>query len=309
MAVLVTGYGGQVGYAVTERLRATVPVIATDLAPVEVPASSGHKPVFRPVDLADEGALRQLVRDVRPALIIHPGAYTNVDKAESDEAKANAVNGAAPGILAEEAARLGIPLIHISTDYVFDGASERPWKEDDRPAPLNAYGRSKLAGERAVAAAGGAGFILRSSWIFSARGQNFVKTMLRLGRERSELKVVADQIGAPTSAGFLATVITTLASRLLTSGMQPPAPRLFHVACAGETSWHGFAVEIFRQARSLGMPLQVRDVIPIPSEAYPSPARRPKNSRLDCSLARQVLGIAPPTWQAELALVLRELAS
>ncbi len=248
-------------------------------------------------DLSDPAACAAAIRQHRPEAVINAAAWTAVDRAEAEEAAALAVNGAAPGAMARACADLGAPLVHISTDYVFDGSGSRPWKPDDRPAPLNAYGRSKLAGEEAVRAAGGAHVILRTSWVFSAHGANFVKTMLRLGRDRDRLAVVADQIGGPTPAAGIAEACLTLA-RALRDG----APGgTYHHAGAPETSWAGFARETFRQA---GMAVTVTD---IPTADYPTPARRPLNSRLDCSASAADFGITQPDWRQDLAQVISEL--
>lgn len=248
-------------------------------------------------DLSDPAACAAAIRQHRPEAVINAAAWTAVDHAEAEEAAALAVNGTAPGAMARACADLGAPLVHISTDYVFDGSGSRPWKPDARPAPLNAYGRTKLAGEEAVRAAGGAHVILRTSWVFSAHGANFVKTMLRLGRDRDRLAVVADQIGGPTPAAGIAEACLTLA-RALRDG----APGgTYHHAGAPETSWAGFARETFRQA---GMAVTVTD---IPTADYPTPARRPLNSRLDCSASAADFGITQPDWRQDLAQVISEL--
>lgn len=248
-------------------------------------------------DLSDPAACAAAIRQHRPEAVINAAAWTAVDRAEAEEAAALAVNGTAPGAMARACADLGAPLVHISTDYVFDGSGSRPWKPDARPAPLNAYGRTKLAGEEAVRAAGGAHVILRTSWVFSAHGANFVKTMLRLGRNRDRLAVVADQIGGPTPAAGIAEACLTLA-RALRDG----APGgTYHHAGAPETSWAGFARETFRQA---GMAVTVTD---IPTADYPTPARRPLNSRLDCSTSAADFGITQPDWRQDLAQVISEL--
>lgn len=248
-------------------------------------------------DLSDPAACAAAIRQHRPEAVINAAAWTAVDRAEAEEAAALAVNGTAPGAMARACADLGAPLVHISTDYVFDGSGSRPWKPDARPAPLNAYGRTKLAGEEAVRAAGGAHVILRTSWVFSAHGANFVKTMLRLGRDRDRLAVVADQIGGPTPAAGIAEACLTLA-RALRDG----APGgTYHHAGAPETSWAGFARETFRQA---GMAVTVTD---IPTADYPTPARRPLNSRLDCSASAADFGITQPDWRQDLAQVISEL--
>ncbi len=253
-------------------------------------------------DLMDPAACAAAIRAHAPQLagggaVINAAAWTAVDKAEAEEAAATVVNGDAPGAMARAAAELGLPFLHVSTDYVFDGSGETPWKPRDPTGPLGAYGRSKLAGEEAVRAAGGTHLILRTSWVFSAHGTNFVKTMLRLGRERSHLRVVADQIGGPTPAGDIAAALLHLAAAL-----RDGAPGgTHHFAGQPETSWAGFARETFAQA---GLAVTVED---IPTAAYPTPARRPLNSRLDCSALGAAFGIAPPDWRQGLAQVTGKL--
>jgi len=251
------------------------------------------------VDLADPDACRDLVLDVAPSGIINAAAYTAVDRAEEDEALATRINGDAPAAMAQAAARLGVPFVHISTDYVFDGAGKQPVSPEHPTAPLGAYGRSKLVGEQGVKAAGGEAAILRTSWVFSAHGNNFVKTMLRLGGDRDKLTVVADQIGGPTPARDIAAACLTILDSLRDD---PGRAGLYHFAGAPDTSWAGFAREIMAQA---GLACVVED---IPTSAYPTPARRPLNSRMDCAtLAR--FGLERPDWRAGLALVLAELGA
>ncbi|MFN7268956.1 MAG: dTDP-4-dehydrorhamnose reductase [Cereibacter sp.] len=231
-------------------------------------------------------------------VVINAAAFTAVDQAESDEATARLVNGTAPGVMARAAAARGIPFLHVSTDYVFDGTGTAPWQPDDETGPLGAYGRSKLAGEHGVHAAGGRFVILRTSWVFSAHGTNFVKTMLRLGKTRAALAVVADQVGGPTAAGDIASALIEM-GRLLSLGLG--APGTYHFAGAPDVSWAGFAREIFHQA---GLQTQVTD---IPAAAYPTPARRPQNSRLDCSTTETVFGVPRPDWRKSLTKVLKDL--
>jgi len=248
-------------------------------------------------DLSDPAACAAAIRAQRPDAVINAVAWTAVDKAETEEDAATLVNGAAPGAMAQACADLDIPLVHISTDYVFDGAGTLPFRPSDPTAPLGAYGRSKLAGEVAVRASGARHVILRTSWVFSAHGANFVKTMLRLGADRPALRVVADQIGGPTPADAIAAACLTLADAL----REGAAGGTHHFAGAPETSWAGFARETFALA---GLPVTVED---IPSDAYPTPARRPLNSRLDCSALAADFGIMQPDWRAALAHVITEL--
>ena len=247
-------------------------------------------------DLLDPAACAAAIAGAEADVVINAAAYTAVDRAETDEAAALQVNGAAPGAMAQACADLGIPFLHVSTDYVFDGSGTAPWRPEDPVAPLGAYGRSKLAGEQAVRAAGGRHVILRTSWVFSAHGANFVKTMLRLGADRPALRVVADQIGGPTPAGGIAGALLTMADAL----RQGAAGGTYHYAGAPDTSWACFARETFAQA---GLAVTVED---IPTEAYPTPARRPLNSRLDCATLAD-FGIARPDWQQALAEVVSEL--
>jgi dTDP-4-dehydrorhamnose reductase len=248
-------------------------------------------------DLADPATCAAAIHAHRPEAVINAAAWTAVDRAETEEAAALTVNGDAPGAMAQACADLGVPLVQISTDYVFDGAGQRPFRPDDRPAPLGAYGRSKLAGERAVQASGCAHVILRTSWVFSAHGANFVKTMLRLGAERPALRVVADQIGGPTPADAIAAACLRLAAAL----REGATGGIHHFSGAPDTSWAGFARAIFDQA---GLATTVED---IPTSAYPTPAQRPLNSRLDCAALAAEFGMTQPDWQAALADVITEL--
>ncbi|MGA0543581.1 dTDP-4-dehydrorhamnose reductase [Neotabrizicola sp. VNH66] len=249
-------------------------------------------------DLMQPESCGAAIRLHRPDAVINTAAWTAVDRAETEEAAATTVNGAAPGAMAQAAADLGLPFLHVSTDYVFSGEGTRGWSETDRPAPLNAYGRSKLAGETAVLAAGGNPLILRTSWVFSAHGTNFVKTMLRLSESRSTLNVVEDQIGGPTPASALAATLLMLAGALRAGA----AGGVYHYAGAPETSWAGFAREIFARAG------RAVTVTGIPSSAYPAPARRPLNSRLDGAGLQRDFGIMPADWRADLSRVIGELS-
>lgn len=249
-------------------------------------------------DLTDPEACAAMIRAHAPAGVINAAAFTDVDGAESEEALATRINGAAPGAMARTCAGLGIPFVTISTDYVFDGSGNAPWKPADRPAPLNAYGRSKLAGERLVLDAGGAAVVLRCSWVVSAHGRNFVRTMLRLGRERDHLAVVADQIGGPTPARALAGACLVIAQTLRD---QPGLRGIHHFSGAPDISWAGFARAIFEQA---GLAVRVED---IPTSDYPAPAPRPLNSRLDCGATLAAFGLARPDWRAGLRDIIDEL--
>ncbi len=298
--VLVTGAGGQVGSKLLTELKSLGRVVATD---VTDPHAAGVD--FHALDLTNIAAISELIQKLRPDAIVNPAAYTAVDKAESEPDLARKVNADAVRTLGVEARRLKIPLIHYSTDYVFDGTGERSWSETDRTGPLGVYGQTKLEGELALAASGSTHVVFRTSWVFSENGSNFVKSMLRLGAERDVLKVVSDQIGAPTSAAMLARMTRLVLERAFATGNGfAPFSGLYHLTSTGTTSWHGFATAIFAKARALGFPLKVRAVEPIPTEAYPTPAKRPHNSRLDCTKFIETFGVRPESWEAALDEVL-----
>ena len=290
--VLVTGCRGQVGAEVARALAGRAEVIAHDHATL---------------DLANRDAIAARVREAHPDVIVNGAAYTAVDRAESDEAAARAVNATGAGALAEEARRAGALLIHYSTDYVFDGAKAAPYVESDPTNPLNAYGRTKLEGERAIAASGAAHLILRTSWVYGPQGANFVRTMLRLAQTRDELRVVDDQRGAPTSSLQLARATLELiggAGGAITAAAVGDAKSragLYHAAAAGETTWFGFAQAIFEDwARQTGATSRAPHLIAIPSSDYPTPARRPANSRLDSSRLAAVFGVRLGPWREAL---------
>lgn len=297
MRFLVTGIGGQVGHDLLRTLAPLGEVIGVDRAAL---------------DLASPSAIAEVVRRVAPDVIFNPAAYTAVDRAESEPGLAMQVNGIAPGVLGEEAARLGAWLVHYSTDYVFDGSAQRAYREDDPTGPVSVYGRSKLAGERALAASGCRHLILRTSWVYGLRGRNFLTTMYRLAREREELRVVDDQIGAPTTSAALADAGARIA-QLLQSGASP-AQGVYHATCAGAVSWCGFARAIVerlpRIAQALGDPPPTRAprVLPITTADYPTPAARPANSRLDCCRLERELGIRLPDWESALDALLTAAA-
>jgi dTDP-4-dehydrorhamnose reductase len=248
-------------------------------------------------DLSDPQGCAAIIADLKPSVVINAAAYTAVDKAEDEEALAQTINAAAPGAMAGACVHLDIPFLHVSTDYVFDGTGTRAWAETDPVAPQNAYGRTKLAGEQAVRSTGARHIILRTAWVFSAHGSNFVKTMLRLSETRNVLSVVNDQIGGPTPAADIAATLLTLADHM----QRGAKGSTYHYAGAPHTSWAGFAQAIFAAAD--------RDVTVtgIPSVEYPTPAQRPLNSRLDCAKLASDFGIRPADWKAGLAAVLKEL--
>ncbi|HEX2873841.1 MAG TPA: dTDP-4-dehydrorhamnose reductase [Polyangiaceae bacterium] len=257
------------------------------------------------VDVTDEGAVRALLDGARPSLVINASAYTAVDRAEQERERAFAVNGNGPRFLARWCAANGAALIHVSTDYVFDGTKANAYVEDDAVGPLNVYGESKLGGEVAIREELPEHLIVRTSWVFSAHGQNFVKSMLRLARERDELRIVSDQSGRPTAASDLARALLTLAGRLASG--ETIAWGTYHFAGAGETTWHGFAQAIIaEQAAFTGRrPL----VTAIASSDYPTPARRPANSVLDTSLFERTFGVAPRSWRDDLGEVVRQIVT
>ncbi|MGW7773347.1 dTDP-4-dehydrorhamnose reductase [Pseudomonas machongensis] len=248
------------------------------------------------LDLAHPEGMREPLRQLAPDLIINAAAHTAVDQAESEAPLAHAINAEGPRVLAEEAARLGAPLIHYSTDYVFDGNKTTPYVEDDPVHPLGVYGQSKLAGEQAIAAVGAEHLILRTSWVYSLHGRNFLLTMQRLLQERPQLKVVDDQIGAPTWAGTIAASTRALIERWQAG--QAGAWGTYHLTAQGETSWFGFAQAIAEQLKARDLPCA--ELLPIPSSEYPTPARRPLNSRLDCSRLAREWQVSQPHWQQAL---------
>jgi len=292
LKILLIGCNGQVGWELARLLPALGELRAT---------------AREDLDLADADAVRRAVRDARPELIVNAAAYTAVDKAESEPELAMRINGIAPGVMAEEAKRAGALLVHYSTDYIFDGAKRAAYVEDDAPAPLNAYGRTKLAGELAIRESGCRHLILRTSWVYGPQGANFVRTMLRLAQTRGELRVVDDQRGAPTSSLQLARATLELiggAGGAITAAAVGDAKSragLYHAAAAGETTWFGFAQAIFEDwARQTGATSRAPHLIAIPSSDYPTPARRPANSRLDSSRLAAVFGVRLGPWREAL---------
>lgn len=253
------------------------------------------------LDLSQGEKLRQIIDEMKPNCIVNAAAYTAVDKAESELALANAINGIAPQIMAEEAQKLGATFLHISTDYVFDGQKNTPYLETDSTNPLGAYGSSKLIGEEAIQKVSGNSIILRTAWVYGTFGKgNFVKTMLRVGKEREELKVVVDQVGCPTWSKDIADAITKLLNAETASG-------IYHFTNSGAVSWYDFAQAIFEEARQIGFPLNVKQVIPITTEQYPTPAKRPAYSVLSGQKITPLLGTYPPYWRDSLQQMLKQL--
>lgn len=278
--VLITGGSGQLARA-----------LAVEADRAAVPARPTGRPEF---DFDRPETIDALVRAVRPSLVVNAAAYTAVDAAETDAAAAFRANRDGPARLAERAAERGIPLLHVSTDYVFDGRKGAPYDEEDPTAPLGVYGASKLAGERAVLEAGGPAMVLRTSWVYAESGRNFVHTMLNAGRRTRHLRVVADQLGCPTAASDLAAAILALAERIRDEGWQERFGGVFHAAGTGWTSWHGFATAIFREAERHGV--RPPEVEPIATAEWPTPAPRPLDSRLDCGKLARTFNVRLPEW-------------
>lgn len=291
MRVLVTGTQGQVARALIERGAAE-----------GVAIEALGRPDY---DLLHPSRLAEAIEASAADVVVNAAAYTAVDKAESEPEIAAAINGVAAGEIAGAAARRGVPIIQLSTDYVFDGALERPYREDDPLGPISAYGRSKLAGERAVVAANPRHVVLRTAWVYSPFGTNFVKTMLRLGETRDTVRVVADQKGSPTSAFDIADAILTIAGRLAATPSDARLHGVFHLVGTGEATWADFAQEIFAQAAPMGRaPV---DVVPIATADYPTPARRPSNSRLNSDKLGEVYGVRLPDWRHSLTQCLERM--
>jgi dTDP-4-dehydrorhamnose reductase len=284
MRILLTGPGGQLGFELRRTLAPLGPIHACDR---------------RLLDMRYPDAIRRVVREIRPHVIVNAAAYTAVDRAETEPREALAINAIGPGILAEEARRLDAVLVHYSTDYVFDGQKQEPYDENDTPRPLGEYGRSKLEGERNVAAAAGAYLIFRVSWLYAARGHNFMRTIARLAAERDELRVVDDQRGSPTWARLVAE-----ATALVIGKVGPSIPQysgLYHLACGGAASWYDFAQAIVTSLAARNPGRAVR-VVPIASNEYPSRVPRPRNSLMSCAKVERQFGLALPAWEEALAL-------
>jgi dTDP-4-dehydrorhamnose reductase len=294
--VLLFGCNGQVGWELQRSLAVLGELVALD--------STGDGRWCG--DLLNPAGIEATVLALKPDVVVNAAAYTAVDRAESDADRAMQVNALTPGVIASAARQVGAAMVHYSTDYVFDGSGTRPWHEDDPTGPLSVYGRSKLAGDQRVAAALERHVILRTSWVYAARGGNFAKTMLRLARERSELKVVDDQFGAPTGADLLADVTAHVVRGLLAD---PAKAGTYHAVAGGETSWHEYARFVLGKARQLGENLQAgpEQVLPVPSSAFPTPARRPQNSRLSTTRLTDAFGVALPHWQPGVARMLQEI--
>lgn len=295
MKILLLGKNGQVGWELQRALAPVGEVIALDR--LGAAGLCG--------DLSDAPGLSDTVHRLNPDIIVNAAAYTAVDKAEGEPDVAQAINVDAPRALAEAAAKIGSLLVHYSTDYVFDGSGDAPWRESDAPAPLSVYGSTKLEGELAIQEAGCRHLIFRTSWVYAARGANFAKTMLRLARERDSLSVIDDQVGAPTGADLIADITAHAIMRQHTG----ETDGVYHLAAAGETSWYSYAKFVLAFADARGDTLKIRpdDIAPIASSAYQVTARRPLNSRLDTTKLRQVFGLALPPWELGVTRMLTEI--
>jgi dTDP-4-dehydrorhamnose reductase len=293
LRILVTGRDGQVGWELARSMAALGEVTATSRAEM---------------DLTSDDSIRAVVRRVRPHLIVNAAAYTAVDKAESEPELSRRINAEAVATLAAEAKAVGAAVIHYSTDYVFDGMKTASYIESDATNPLNVYGSTKLAGEQALAASGIPTLVLRTSWVYGGRGKNFLLTILRLAAEKPELRIVADQTGAPTAAQEIATDTVTIAQRWMNAG-DAQCSGVYHLTASGETTWHGFAAEAIRLQAMAAPEKQFARLVAISTSEYPTQAARPKNSRLDCCKLEEDFGGRLPDWKISLAGVLRRLDS
>lgn len=294
MKILLLGKNGQVGWELQRALAPLGQLVALD--------RKGGNSLSG--DLADLDSIRETVRKITPDVIVNAAAYTAVDRAESEQDLAKMINTDAVRVLAEEAKTLDALLVHYSTDYVFAGTGTEPWKESDPTGPLSTYGQTKRAGEEAILASGCTHLIFRTSWVYAARGHNFIKTMLRLGKERESLSIVGDQIGAPTGAELIADVT---AHAIRSTLVDEALVGVYHLAASGETSWHGFAEYIFATAKAQGLPMRVTDLTAIKTSEYPTPATRPLNSRIDTQKICKAFALVMPDWKQGVARVLEEL--
>ena len=295
LKILLFGKGGQVGWELQRSLSPLGEVVALDFDSTDYCG-----------DFSNLSGLASTVQRLRPNVIVNAAAHTAVDKAESEPKFARTLNALAPGVLAQEAAKLGALIVHYSTDYVFDGSGARPWLETDLPAPLSVYGQTKLEGEQLIQAACPNHLIFRTSWVYAARGGNFAKTMLRLAQERERLTVIDDQFGAPTGADLLADVTAHAIQQVL---HRPLDAGLYHLVAGGQTSWYGYAKHVIAQAKC-GQPaikLIVKTVDAVPTIAFPTPARRPRNSRLDTTKLKNTFGLCLPDWQHGVDRMLHEI--
>ncbi|MBJ2156952.1 dTDP-4-dehydrorhamnose reductase [Variovorax sp. IB41] len=294
MKLLLLGKGGQVGWELQRSLAPLGELVALDFDSTDF-----HADFSRPEQLAET------VLKVRPDVIVNAAAHTAVDKAESEPDFARKLNATSPGVVAEAAQQIGALMVHYSTDYVFNGSGSKPWKEDDATGPLSVYGSTKLEGEQLVAQHCAKHLIFRTSWVYAARGGNFAKTMLRIAKERDKLTVIDDQFGAPTGAELLADIT----AHAIRATLQDPAKAgLYHAVAGGVTTWHGYARFVIEQAKAAGVELKAgpEAVEPVPTTAFPTPATRPHNSRLDTTKLQSTFGLVLPEWQSGVARMLRE---
>ena len=297
MKILLLGKNGQVGWELQRSLAPLSELLALD-----------RRSTTHCGDLSQPERLAQAVRDWRPDVIVNAAAHTAVDKAESEPDLARCLNATAPAALAQATAEIGAWLVHYSTDYVFNGQGKQPWQEVDAPEPLGVYGQTKLEGEQAIAASGCQHLIFRTSWVYAARGGNFAKTMLRLAGERERLTVIDDQHGAPTGADLIADV-TAHTIRQVMANPDQALSGIYHLVASGETSWHGYARHVIAQARHINpeLGLKVNDIAPVPTSAFPTPAKRPLNSRLSTHKLQQAFGLVLPPWQQGVNRMLSEI--
>jgi len=295
MKILLFGKGGQLGWELQRSLAPLGELVALDRHSQDLCG-----------DLSHLQGLARTVQTVRPDIIVNAAAYTAVDKAESEPDLARLINTTAPGVLAQEAHKLGAWLVHYSTDYVFDGGGQQPWRETDLPAPLSVYGQTKFDGEQLIQASGCRHLIFRTSWVYAARGGNFAKTMLRLAQEREHLTVIDDQWGAPTGAELLADVSAHAIRQVL---QRPQDAGLYHLVAGGETSWHGYTKHLLAQAMQtpLASKIIAKEVAPVPTSAFPTLARRPHNSRLNTTRLQSVFGLTLPPWEQGVDRMLAEI--
>ena len=298
MKILLLGKNGQVGWELQRSLAPLGEVLALDRN------STSHCG-----DLSNLEGLADTVRVFRPDVVVNAAAYTAVDKAESDQSTANLINALAPEVLARACAAIGAYMVHFSTDYVFDGAGQKPWLESDATGPLNVYGHSKLAGEKGIAKQGAKHVIFRTSWVYGTEGGNFAKTMLRLAQEREKMAVINDQFGAPTGAALLADITALCLQRVQPEQHEPYLSGIYHLAAAGETTWHAYAKYVLQQALSLKPSLRytVKEVAAVATTEFPTPAARPLNSRLNCSQLENALQLKLPAWQTGVDAMLSKI--
>ena len=294
MKILLLGMNGQVGWELQRALAPLGELVALDF----------DSPGPLTADFTQPAALAATVRALAPRIIVNAAAHTAVDKAESEPELARTINAEAPAVLAREAQSTGAWLLHYSTDYVFDGSGSTPWREDSPTGPINVYGQTKLEGEQAIRASGCEHLILRTSWVYAARGGNFARTMLRLAAERERLEVIDDQIGSPTGAELLADVTAHALRSVLA---RPELGGTYHAVASGETSWHGYARQVIDFARAAGQTLQVQDIVAVPTGAFPTAARRPCNSRMDTRKLQASFGLNLPDWRVGVERMLREV--